>query len=117
MFIGNTFPLTLVRRPVVIEPISEDEAKHYIKYNNPISFWGHENTLKIASEYAGIDLTPKIPRPALSLNDELLPELFDHTSQFILVLSPEYQNGFRPAVGVEVEADQILGWTWLLVEF
>lgn len=118
MFIGNTFPLTLVRRPVKIEPISEIYAKNLIKHERElISFWGHENTINIASRYAGVDLTPEKPRPALSLTGDGYPELFGHVSKRVLVLSPEYPDGFRPAIGVEVEANQILGWVWLLVEF
>ena len=116
IFIGNTYPFNLIRRPARIAPIAADEARRLLA-DGFVSYWGHENTLKVASDYAGVDLTPPTQRPALVLDGENLPSYNGVSTGRVLVLSPEYVPGFRPAIGVEVEAGQILGWQWLLVEF
>lgn len=117
IFIGNVFPTSLVRRKVTIRPIDIAQAQKLLAKERFVSYWGHDNTLNVASQYAGVDLTPPVSRPALSLTPEGLPTFNGDTAEKVLVLSPEYQPGFRPAIGQEVDASQILGWQWLIVEF
>lgn len=117
IFIGNVFPTSLIRRKVTIRPIDSMQARRILNRERFVSYWGHENTLKIASRQAGVDLTPPVERPALSLTVDSLPTFNGDVAKKVLVLSPEYQPGFRPAIGQEVDASQIIGWQWLIVEF
>lgn len=117
IFVGNVFPTTLVRRRVVIEPIDANDARAILDREQFMSYWGHENTLQIASAIAGVDLTPPIARPALQLAADGLPSFNGESAHTVLVLSPEYKPGFRPAPGTEVSENEILGWQWLIVKF
>lgn len=114
--VGNTFPLTLVRRECVIKPISFDDALARLA-GGVASFWGHTNTLAAAKQQLGVDVSPATERPALKLDDNGLPSLDGAVYKEVLVLSPSYAPGFRPQVGVEVKAEEILGWEPLLVSF
>ena len=116
VLLGNTFPLTLVRRPVQIEPVSIETAKAMLTVGFA-SFWGHTNTAAVAQAQLGFDVVPKTERPALKLNEEQLPTLDGETYTKVLVLSPSYRAGFRPAIGVEVTNEDIVGWEPLLVTF
>ena len=117
ILIGNSFPLSLIRRQVVITPCVLDELRQQLSVNEIVSFWGHRNTLAAVNRCLGADLAPAVERPALSLSAEKLPvydgEVFDEC----WILSPEYRDGFRPAVGEEVAAEQILGWQCLHLTF
>lgn len=117
LLIANAFPFSLIRRRVLIEPIEIEQAKRLIAERGYESSWGHANTLKIVNELLGIDLTPKEPRPALVLNDDMLPELNGAVFNEVLLVSPSYRRGFRPSVGEEVKADDVLGWRTLLLRF
>ena len=122
ILIGNTFPLSLIRREVVINPIDLDWFKSWLKHahcrdHQVASFWGHQNTLKVASDLLGVDLTPKTERPALSLSPNNLINFEGEEYNIIYVLSPDYRPGFRPTIGVEVGPEDITGWTVLRVRF
>ena len=116
VLLGNTFPLTLVRRGTFIEPVSLETAKTLLEVGFA-SFWGHANTAAVAKAQLGFDVAPKTERPALKLNEEQLPTLDGETFTKVLVLSPSYRAGFRPAIGVEGGPDDIVGWEPLLVTF
>lgn len=116
VLLGNTYPLNLVRRRVSIEPCSIEDAVAMLGAGFA-SFWGHTNTAAAAKAQLGFDVLPKTERPALKLNEEQLPTLDGETYTKVLVLSPSYRPGFRPAIGVEVEAGDIVGWEPLLVTF
>ena len=51
------------------------------------------------------------------LDESGLPGLNGEYSDKIVVLSPTYRSGFRPAMGQEVTEADIVGWEPLLVEF
>jgi hypothetical protein len=74
VLLGNTFPLTLVRRGTFIEPVSLETAKTLLEVGFA-SFWGHANTAAVAKAQLGFDVAPKTERPALKLNEEQLPTL------------------------------------------
>jgi len=69
LLIGNSFPLSLIRQKVTIEPEDVDKLKRRLKSEHIESFWGHNNTLKTVSEYLDYDLKPKSKRPVIALNN------------------------------------------------
>jgi hypothetical protein len=117
ILLGSTFPLSLVRRRVVIVPSSLETLKAQMAGSILCSFWGHANTLASASRVLGRDVTPGIQRPALELNDDGLPVLQDEVFRECWVLSPDYVPGFRPAIGEEVSENKITGWQVLLIRW
>lgn len=113
ILVANTFPISLIRRRVVIEPRSTDQMIE-VMHNRPwVSVWGHDNTLSHASAILMVDLRPKRPRPALSLNPDNLPELDGLAFYECWVLSPDMEPGYRPSVGEEVAPEKIRGWNVL----
>jgi hypothetical protein len=110
VLIGSTFPLSLVRRRVTIEPASLEALRAAVKERGVASFWGHENTVAQASAQVGADLRPQSMRPAVRLTAEQLPSLEGRVFRECWVLSPDYRPGFRPALGEEVAAADITGW-------
>lgn len=116
ILLGNTFPLTLVRRECRITPIGVEEAKDLLSLGF-VSFWGHANTAAAAQSQLGVDVNPKTERPALVLDKDGLPGLDGVHTNTVLVLSPRYRQGFRPAIGVEVSEEDIEGWDPLLIVF
>ena len=117
VLIGNSFPLSLIRRSVHIEPIDREELLAAIKGREIVSFWGHANTLSAANGWLGVDLTPKTERPALCLSDDKLPQLDGVEYKTCFILSPDYRSGLRPAIGSEVDAVDILGWQVLKISW
>jgi hypothetical protein len=110
LLIGNSFPLSLVRRDVLIRPSDQLEFQAACVGRRIVSFWGHANTLAAASVFAGVDLTPRCERPALDLSAEGYPCFAGEEFRDCWVLSPDYKVNFRPAAGEEVPADKICGW-------
>ncbi|MBI4664155.1 MAG: hypothetical protein HY735_35615 [Verrucomicrobia bacterium] len=108
--IGNSFPLSLVRRRVVITPESVEKLRTRLNAAPPASFWGHASTLPHANRLLEVDLTPRTERPALTLDAASLPELDGRSYTECWLLSPNYAAGFRPAPNAEVPPDQITGW-------
>ena len=112
VLVGNAFPLSLVRRAVHITPQKSDAFPRNAKL---FSFWGHTNTLPHVNAFLGIDLTPKSDRIALTLNDDLLPQLCGEVFQECWIISPNYTENFRPEIGEEISAQKIKSWTFLKV--
>ena len=110
ILIGNSFPLALVRRRVVIEPLAVEELREVARCRGVVSFWGHANTLAAASRELDCDLAPSGERPALTLDADGFPALAGRSYRECYVLSPDYRPGFRPAIGVEVSLEQIASW-------
>jgi hypothetical protein len=117
VLLGNSFPLSLIRRPVNISPRSVAELQEAVKKRGLISFWGHTNTIPAARQLTGFDVTPAVDRPALTLSTEMLPGLAGCEHDEVWVLSPDYIPGFRPQIGQEVGAGKIAGWQVLLITF
>lgn len=112
---GNSFPMSLIRRRVVIEPRTLAEYRGKLNDGGWESYWGHENTLSVAKAECGVDLRPREPRPAVTLDGEGYPCLYGESFRECWVLSPEYAPGFRPALGEEVSADKIECWQVLRI--
>ena len=110
ILIGNSFPMSLIRRKVTIEP-----AELNISGKTVASYWGHSNTIAVASDFVGSDLTPKVDRPQISLNSENLPILNGAVFSECWIISPNYKNNFRPAIGEEVSAETIASWQTLKI--
>lgn len=110
ILISNSFPFSLVRRPVNVRPRQIDELADALRSRPFASAWGHANTVAVASEIAGVDLTPATERPALTLSDDLLPVLDGRSFDECWLLSPDYTPGFRPQPNQEVSPDHIHGW-------
>lgn len=118
ILIGNSFPLSLIRRKVVIEPQTISMLREKLGSHDLIhSFWGHRNTLSAAKALIGCDLTPKTERPALQLSPNNLPMLNGQTFDECWIVSPQYIENFRPAVGEEVSEDKIASWQVLRMEW
>lgn len=121
MFIGNSFPMSLVTTPVRITPVGIAWLISRAAERAIVSLWGHENTRKIAEELLGFSLKPATERPALVPNPKgtgvALASDPTIVSTRVYVLTPSYRPGFRPAIGVEVTPADIVGWTALEVEF
>lgn len=118
ILIGNAFPLSLISRSVRIDPVALDELKAKLANADIHSFWGHGNTVALASEIVGTSLEPFQSRPAIALDEEGLPRLDGISFSACWVLSPEFFEGFRPGIGEEVSASNIIDWkvlkiTWL----
>lgn len=121
MFVGNSFPMSLVTTPVLITPVSLAWLIPRAAECAIVSLWGHENTRKIAEKLLCVSLKPATERPALVPNPKGkgVALASDPTigSTLVYLLTPSYRPGFRPAIGVEVTPADILGWTALKVEF
>ena len=110
VLVGNSFPLSLIRRKVVIEEATMEEFKALCKEGTLHSFWGHENTRSAAEEVLGVSVKPKTERPAVTLTPEGLPTLDGEVFRVCYVLSPNYKDTFRPKIGEEVSSEQIASW-------
>jgi hypothetical protein len=117
VLLGNSFPLSLVRRRVVLEPAQPGALREALHARGWKSFWGHANTLAAAGDWLGVDVTPESERPALTLDASGLPMLGGRSYGEVWLLSPEYPEGFRPRVGEEVSPAQISDWRVLRMEF
>ena len=111
VLIGNAFPLSLVRKGTVAmacRPV--EELRRLAQASVVVSYWGHENTRRLAEDLLGVSLKPRTARPALRLAPDGRPLLDGETFETCWVLSPDYKTGRRPAVGEEVGPDEIAGW-------
>lgn len=117
ILVGNSFPLSLIRRRVTIEPVSlaafERRATGAVVY----SYWGHTNTLRAARDFLSVDVSPTVGRPAVCLSEDGFPTLGGVVFTDCWVLSPSYREGFRPAVGEEVGSKDIADWQILHMEW
>jgi len=102
---------------VNISPVQPEAMKEILSEHPLCSFWGHPGTLGCVNAAFGADLTPLSARPALSLTPDLLPMLEGIAFAQCWVISPDYQPGFRPALGEEVPEAMILGWQGLKIEW
>ena len=117
ILIGNSFPLSLIRNDVVISPCPLETLLSVLENAETVSFWGHRNTLTAVNQLLNHDLTPKTERPALVLSPNRKPMLDGEEFSECWILSPDYRENFRPAIGVEVTADSICNWQCLKIIF
>ncbi|HMO50101.1 MAG TPA: hypothetical protein PKE26_05210 [Kiritimatiellia bacterium] len=117
ILIGSTFPPSLIRARVVIEPRPLDELKAQLATRPIASFWGHDNTLVVANQILNADLTPATKRPAITLSANQRPVLNGNEFHECWILSPDYTPGFRPHIGEEVSTDTIIGWQVLRMQW
>ena len=117
VLIGNSFPLSLIRRAVKIEPCPLSELTTLLVNAKIVSFWGHSNTLAAVNALLGYDLTPKEQRPVVRLSEENLPQYVDCDFTECWVLSPDYYANFRPAIGEDVPPEKIKSWQCLKITF
>ncbi|NLK82782.1 MAG: hypothetical protein GX280_01700 [Lentisphaerae bacterium] len=110
ILIGNSFPLSLARRKLIIEPASLDALLTAAAGKRICSFWGHENTLAAASAATKLDLAPAVERPVMSLSPDKLPMLGEYEFSECWIVSSDYRGNFRPSVGAEVPESMISGW-------
>ena len=111
VLVGNSFPFSLVRcARLVVEPQPLAALKAALADAEVASFWGHANTRAAAESVLGVSLAPRTERPAVTLSSEGLPMLDGDTFDTCWLFSPDYPEGFRPAIGVEVGPEQIKGW-------
>ncbi len=117
VLIGNTFPMTLIRRKATIQPVSMDTFIKTAQSSAVYSFWGHENTLEAIKETTGLDLKVKGERPVISLSENKLPVLYGQEFNTVWIVNPDYKGNFRPKIGEEVGLEKIKGWSVLLLKF
>lgn len=116
ILIGNSFPLSLIRRKVTIEPAPLERLREAIdSAGGVLSFWGHANTLPAAEQAVGHSLAPAMDRPVLNLSPEQFPVFENKTFTECWILSPDYTGNFRPKVGEEVPTDKIRSWQVLRI--
>lgn len=108
--VGNSFPLSLIRRRVTVIPRSVAEMKTALGDRSWASFWGHENTAAIASSILCADIRPASIRPSILVNQSGYPVLDGVPYDECWILSPIYVEGYRPAISEEVSAQSIRGW-------
>lgn len=118
ILIGNSFPLSLIRKnKVEIQEVPLESFKQHLINSEIFSFWGHRNTLKVAEQILGVCLEPRTERPAIELNEMCLPTLYGESFDECWVLSPNYIQGFRPSIGEEVREEQISDWIVLKINW
>ena len=110
ILIGNAFPMTLIRRPIQIAPQPLTALQHAADGAELCSFWGHENSRAAAEAFCGLLLRPETERRSITLNSEGFPILGSRAFSECWVLSPDYIDNFRPAIGQEVPQNKIRGW-------
>jgi hypothetical protein len=115
ILIGNSFPLSLIRRAVRIEPCSLEELHAAAESKTIISFWGHKNSLKQAEQFCGLSLRSQTARPVIQLSQDGLPSLAKQIFIECWVLSPEYIENMRPDVGQEMDERSIRDWRILKI--
>lgn len=110
-------------------------AREILASRQFVSFWGHENTMAVATRVLGVDVTPlggrtarpqmalfriftniwrrlnsggAVVRPQLALTPEGFPTLGGMIFRECIVLSPIIDR--RPSIGEEVSEAEIKGW-------
>ena len=117
ILLGSTFSMALIQREVHIVPSDIASLRSIIAQSGFASFWGHTNTLAAANELLGTDINPATLRPAVSVSPEGYPMLDDQVFTECWILTPSYEPGFRPAIGQEVQPEQITGWNVLQMKW
>ncbi|MBQ9694223.1 MAG: hypothetical protein IJV69_05645 [Kiritimatiellae bacterium] len=117
ILIGNSFPLSLIRREVKIEVCDLEVFKVLCRQAQIHSFWGHENTRAVAEEMLGVCVKPGEDRPAVALTEAGLPTLNGAIFTECYILSPNYKENVRPKIGEEVAAEQIASWHLLRISW
>lgn len=110
LLLGNSFPLSLIRRAVSIQPRPLVDLLAAMQGRAVFSFWGHANTLSAVCRLLGRDVAPLCVRPVLTLDRHDLPCLAGRSFAECWVLSPEYAETFRPELGQEVAESAIVAW-------
>lgn len=111
VLIGNAFPFSLIRcKRLIVESETVSELRRALAGAAVFSFWGHANTRSAAEKVLGVSLAPRTDRPAVTLSPDARPMLDGETFDTCWLLSPDYPEGFRPAIGEEVGLGQIKGW-------
>ena len=111
VLIGNSFPFSLVRcERLIVEQKPISELKDALASAAVASFWGHENTRTAAESVLGVSLATHGVRPAVTLSSTGRPVLNGEEFSGCWLLSPDYPEGFRPAISTEVGPEQIKGW-------
>ena len=110
VLVGNVFPFALILADVNIRVVSIEVVREALAGAEIFSFWGHNATQIAAEKLLGVSLQPRTNRPALELSPEGLPSLYDEVFNVCWVCAPNYRSGFRPLIGQEVAAEDILGW-------
>ena len=70
MLIGNTFPLTLMRRRLMVDVVPLEELRRAAAGKRVVSFWGHANTLRAASAAVGFDLLIEVGAAGAPADDK-----------------------------------------------
>ena len=117
ILISNSFPFALIRRKVTVTPVPLSTLCNILHSCDIVSAWGHANTLELANEIVGAELTPQSDRPVITLTEEYFPSLAGRTFTECWLLSPDYTQGFRPKIGEEVPPEAIAGWQVLLLKW
>lgn len=111
ILVGNAFPFSLVRcNRLIVEQKPISELKDALASAAVASFWGHENTRTAAESVLGVSLATNGVRPAVTLSSAQRPMLDGEEFTSCWLLSPDYPEGFRPAIGSEVSPEMIEGW-------
>lgn len=114
ILIGNTFPLTLIRKKtVIIKEENLEKLRELLSKAEVYSFWGHENTRKAAEQFIGVSLQTKEFRPTISLNKEGFPMLYGEKFFECWIVSPNENKSYRLAISSELSNETIESWSIL----
>ena len=117
VLIGNSFPLSLIRRKVFITPEKKEILQRVLQDKEVFSFWGHSNSIKAASDFLACDLSPDCERPAISIDKDGYPNFNGQRFQECWVVSANYIENFRPAIGEEIAPEKIASWQVLFMKW
>lgn len=110
LLVGNNIPMGLIRRAVIIFPITLEKVRDCLQEGPWLSFWGDQGTLKAARELLGVDLSPAVKTPVVKLSKENFPMLDGEIARKVLVISPTY-------IGEAVPSEAIAAWQYLLIQW
>ena len=110
ILISNSFPFTLIRRRVVVEPRTVAELLTAMHERPWVSAWGHANTVHLASTIACADLRPAVVNPTLTLSEDGLPEFNGQTFAECWLLSITPVEGLTREQQREIQPEQIKDW-------
>lgn len=117
VLVGSTFPLSLIRRSVLITIETFEGLKAQLKQKKIASFWGHQTTIAVANQLLRVDVRPSKDRPVIHLTPDQLPALGEAIFDECWVISPDYHGSYRPKIGEEVSVDKIAGWQVLKIKW
>lgn len=110
ILISNSFPFSLIRRRVVVEPSTVPDLLTAMHARPWVSAWGHQNTVDLASKLLSADLRTRIEKPTLTLQETRLPQFEGNVFSEVWLLSITPIDGLSREEQREIQPHQIKDW-------